>query len=67
MAAHTDTFSKHWDKKHGFTQREAEEKKAKVDEAHGVFGPDPKWEPAQIVPDPDKVDGYKVTISTKSN
>lgn len=65
MAKITDTFSKHWDKEHGFTWKEAEEKKRKVDEAHGVHNPNAKWYPAQIVPDPEKKDGYMVTITAK--
>lgn len=65
MAKIKDTFSKHWDKEHGFTQKEAEEKKRKVDEAHGVGRPDAKWHPARIVPDPEKKDGFMVTITAK--
>lgn len=57
-----DIFTKHWDRDHGFTLAEAEIKKAKVDEAHGVFSHNAKWHPAQIEIDPNKADGYMVTI-----
>ena len=63
--ANTDTFTKHWDPKHGFTQKEAEEKKAKVDDSYGVNNPNAKWNPARIVSDPDKIDGFMVTITQK--
>ena len=45
--------------------REAMEKKAKVDEAHGVGTPESRWNPAEIVPDTSKKDGFKVVIRTK--
>lgn len=65
MAKIKDTFTKRWDNEHGFTMAEAEEKKRKVDDAHGVDTPNAKWHPAQIVPDPKKKDGYMVTIEAK--
>ena len=58
-------FTKHWDRIHGFTREEAVEKKAKVDDAHGVWKPDAKWEPSQIVEDFERKDGYKVAIRKK--
>lgn len=57
-----DTFTKRWDPEHGFNNIEAAKKKAAVDEAYGVNSPDSKWKPAEIVPDPNKKDGYMVTI-----
>lgn len=63
--ANTDYFSKRWDKEHGFTQQEAEEKKRKVNDSYGVNSPNAKWHPAQIVPDPNKKDGFMVTITAK--
>ncbi len=62
---YTSEFSKHWDNLHGFTMQEAHQKKAKVDEAHGVGSPNSKWNPAQIVKDNNREDGYKVVICTK--
>lgn len=61
-----DVFSKHWDKEHGFTYAEAQEKKRKVDEAHGVGTPESKWKESVIEPDPERKDGYRVVIETKS-
>lgn len=58
-------FTKDWDKTHGFTKQEALEKKAKVNEAHGVGSPNSKWNPAEIVPDANKQDGFKVVIQAK--
>lgn len=63
--ANTDRFSKRWDREHGFTQQEAEEKKCKVEAEYGVNSPNAKWNPAQIVPDPEKKDGFMVTITAK--
>lgn len=63
--ANTDYFTKRWDNVHGFTQQEAEEKKRGVDEAYGANSPNAKWNPARIVPDPAKKDGYMVTITAK--
>lgn len=57
-----DIFTKRWDPINGFTQEEAEAKKAKVDDAYGVNRPDAKWHPAKIEPDPDKKTGFMVTI-----
>ena len=61
----TEFYSKRWDNKHGFTEAEAEEKKRKVDEGHGVGTPTSKWSEAVIERDPDRVDGYRIRISTK--
>ena len=61
----TDTFTKRWDDKHGFTQLEAQEKKAIVDEYYGVGTPNSKWNPARIILDPNKKDGFMVVIETK--
>ncbi len=61
-----DTFSKHWDNEHGYTYKEALDKKAKVDDAHGVGTRTSKWKPSVIEPDPYKKDGYRVVIETIS-
>ncbi len=61
-----ETYSKHWDNKHGFTYKEALEKKAKVEEGLDLNDPKCKWNPAVIEPDPDRVDGYRVVRKTKS-
>ena len=61
-----DIFSKHWDDVHGFTYKEAEEKKRKVDEAHGVGSLTSKWKESVIEHDPNRKDGYRVVIETKS-
>lgn len=61
-----DTFSKHWDDNHGFTYAEALEKKAKVDDAHGVGTSTSKWKESVIEPDPNRQDGYRVVIETKT-
>jgi hypothetical protein len=60
-----NTFSKRWDNNHGFTLREAQEKKYIVDESYGVGTPLSKWNPAEIIPDTSKKDGYMVVIRTK--
>jgi hypothetical protein len=57
-------FTKRWDKINGFSMAEAIEKKAAVDEAHGVGQPNSKWAPAEIVPDESKTTGFKVVIAT---
>ena len=56
-----DVFSNHASKK-GYTYEEAEIRKAKIDEAHGVGTPKTKWAEAKIEPDPRG--GYLVTIET---
>lgn len=61
------TFSNNWSKEHGYTYEEAELKKAKVDEAHGVGLPHSKWKESKIEPDPTKKDGYRVVIETISD
>ena len=61
----TEFFSKRWDNKHGFNEAEAKEKKAKVDEAHGVGTPASKWSESVIERDPERMDGYRIRISTK--
>ena len=61
-----DTFSKHWDDVHGFTYAEAQDKKRKLDEAHGVGTSTSKWKESVIEPDPNRKDGYRVVIETKS-
>ncbi len=60
-----DIFSKHWDDHHGFTYAEALEKKAKVDDGHGVGTPTSRWKESVIEPDPERKDGYRVVIETK--
>ena len=60
---YSQTFSKHWDENNGYTMSEALDKKAKVDEAHGVGMPGSKWNPSEIVPDTIK-GGFKVVISS---
>ena len=62
---YTSEFCKHFDNLHGFTMEEARQKKAKVDEAHGVGSPNSKWNPAQIIKDTNRKDDYKVVISSK--
>lgn len=57
-----DIFTKRWDPINGYTQEEAEVKKAKVDDAYGVNKPGAKWHPAEIVSDSDKKTGFKVII-----
>lgn len=59
-----DVFTKHWDNEHGFTYKEALDKKRKVDDAHGVGRPNSKWKESIIEPDPDRKDGYRVIIET---
>lgn len=60
-------FTKHWDNKYGFTYEEALEKKAIVDEAHGVgINPNSCWNASEIVVDPLKNSGYKVIITPKN-
>ena len=58
-----EEFTNRWEKV-GFTQQEAEEKKAKVDDGYGVNSPESEWKPAVVVPDPEK-GGYKVVIQRK--
>lgn len=60
-----DEFTKHWDKRYGFTFEEAEKKKQGVDDAYKVKSANSKWQPARIIPDPSRECGYMVTISTK--
>lgn len=60
-----EEYSNHWDNEHGYTMEEALLKKAKVDDAHDVSNPNSRWEPAEIVPDQSRHDGYKVIIKTK--
>lgn len=63
---YTSEFTKHWDSENGFTYEEALQKKKAVDEAHGVgINPSSCWQPAQVVLDPIKNNGYKVIISSK--
>ena len=56
-----DVFSNHAEDK-GYTYEEAEIRKAKIDEAHGVGTPKAKWAEAKIESDPRG--GYLVTIET---
>ena len=56
-----DIFSNH-SSNTGYTWKEAEAKKAKVDEAHGVGTSKSKWAPSKIEADPRG--GYLVTIET---
>ena len=60
-------YSKRWDDKHGFTQKEAEEKKRKVDAENGANYPDSKWNPAVIEPDPERLDGFRVVAVSKGH
>lgn len=62
-----ETYSKRWDNKHGFTQKEAEDKKRRVDAENGANNPDSKWNPAQIEPDPERQDGYRVVAVSKGH
>lgn len=62
---YTSTFSKHWDNIHGFTREEAEQKRDAVNKAHGVNQPNSKWNPAEIVSDHSRKDGFMVVINTK--
>lgn len=57
-----DFFTKHDGTNKGYTQEEAEVKKAKVDEAHGVGTSKSKWAPSKIEADPRG--GFLVVIST---
>ncbi len=64
--ASVSEFRKHWgDRDEGYTLEEAMQKKAKVDEAHGVGTPESKWNPAEILPDTTRKKGFFVRISTK--
>lgn len=56
-----DIFSNH-SSNTGYTREEAEAKKAKVDEVHGVGTSKSKWAPSKIEADPRG--GYIVTIET---
>ena len=58
-------FRKNWDEVHGYTIEEAYTKKAKVDDAHGVGTPESKWNPAEILVDTTRKDGFMVVIRTK--
>lgn len=60
-----DEFRKLWDSVNGFTLKEAQKRKAKIDEKYGVDTPDSKWQPAKVVLDLDKRNGYKIVICTK--
>ena len=60
------TFSKRWDNKHGFTYEEALAKKADVEEGIDFSDPECKWNPAKIEPAPERLDGYRVVMKTKS-
>lgn len=56
-----DTFSKNWDEV-GYTKEEAEARKSKIDEAHGVGTPNTKWAESKIEADPRG--GYLIVIET---
>lgn len=56
-----EEFKKHWGNE-GYTKDEAEVKKSKVDEAHGVGTSKSKWAPSKIEADPRG--GFMVVIST---
>lgn len=58
-----DEFTKHYGDGRGYTYTEAIHKKQAVDDAHGTWKNDAKWEKAIIVPD--SRGGYKVIISRK--
>ena len=62
-----EIYSKRWDKEHGFTYAEAQDKKRKVDDGHGVGTPNSKWKESVIEPDPERKDGYRVVIETIQN
>lgn len=59
------TYSNNWERLKGFTLEEARAKKRKVDEANNANQPDSKWEPAEIVQDLSRIDGYKVVARIK--
>lgn len=61
----THEFRKRWDDDHGFNYEEALRKANAVNEAHGVGKPKSCWNPAQIVIDQLKKDGFKVIITSK--
>lgn len=63
----TKEFTKRWDKVNGFNEAEAMMRKKKIDEAHEVNSLNSKWNPAEIVPDQNKKNGYKIVISTKDS
>lgn len=66
MTQHESIFSKQFgDADEGYTYREALDKQAKVNEAHGVGTFKSRWNPAIIEPDPNKKNGYRVVIRTK--
>ena len=56
----------HLGNNNGYTYKEAQDKKAKVDEAYGVGTPNSKWKKSVIEPDPNKKSGYRVVIETNS-
>ena len=60
-----ETYSNHWDKKHGFTRLEAVEKKFKLDSEHEINSPNSRWLPAEILPDDSRDDGFMLVCRTK--
>ena len=66
--ADRDVFSKHYgDPNKGYTQEEAERKKADIDTEYGVYRSNANWKPAVIEPDPTKKEGYRIVIERKYN
>lgn len=58
-------FAKNWDSVNGFTLKEAQKRKDQVNKEYGVDTPNSKWQPAKVVLDLDKRNGYKIVICTK--
>ena len=58
-----DYFTKHYGDGKGYTDAEVSKKLEAVNEAHGVYLANTKWNPAKREPDPRG--GWMVTIETK--
>lgn len=66
MSKEYEYFKKHYgNADEGYTREEAEQRKAKIDESHNVFGENSKWEESIIEPDPSKKSGYLIKICPK--
>lgn len=64
--AKVEEFRKTWgDRTQGYTEREARERMAKIDEAYGTGKPDAMWHPAKMLPDTTKKSGYYISITRK--
>ena len=66
MAAKYEDHYKHWDRRHGWTMREAMEKKMKVEDGYGIGKPTSQWSHVEILPDERRVDGFKVRVFHKT-